>query len=622
MALNPDGTILWERFGYHITSKPVLRPDGSIYCINSDNDVCAFNSTGEVLWRYPTPGRAFLADAVGPGGVLCCTSDTGKLLVLSMGGNLLWERQFAGEIWNAPLISPDGTIYVSVFDGPLYALNADGTERWTVDTGSNTHNFVMALGAGGELYATYQRDGLIALTADGTERWVIDDIGLLGGITPSTGPDGIIYLTTWAEGGYPDLLQARNPDGSVRWMSLIDGPLTAPVIGDDGTIYITEYVMPNLYTGVSAYSPDGVRKWHKGELISQDNHVLYGRDDIIYYTSGDEFAALYAFNSDSSQRWVFEPGGDLLMPVISPDGMVYVGNRFAIGVETPSDFYAVNRDGVRQWTYQSTVGQVLSPAVDTAGVYIGYSGIMALKLDGSPLWNYDVESRFTAPVIGANGAIYFCNRYDMVCLDAGGAHLWTTNLPGIYEALTPAIGPDGMIYAVNGRVAAISKDGVPVWSVELPGSSSTAPVVGVDGTIYVSRNKRVPEPPEVHGLFALTPDGEVKWRFESESGFYCAPALAADGTVYVNGWSEGSLYAIDRLGYLRWRLTAGIELNSFMTLGDDGMIYFSGLDGSLYAVRNDGSLQWSSAYGGGAMVLGADGTLYSCRKGVMFAFHD
>jgi outer membrane protein assembly factor BamB len=71
---------------------------------------------------------------------------------------------------------------------------------------------------------------------------------------------------------------------------------------------------------------------------------------------------------------------------------------------------------------------------------------------------------------------------------------------------SPAIGPDGVIYAntSTGGLAAVSPEGKALWQfVGDDAQPLASPVVGMDGTIYYSTEKH---------LFAVSPQGQLVWK--------------------------------------------------------------------------------------------------------------
>ncbi len=104
----------------------------------------------------------------------------------------------------------------------------------------------------------------------------------------------------------------------------------------------------------------------------------------------------------------------------------------------------------------------------------------------------------------------------------------------------------------------------------------TPPVVGLDGTVYVSLSR--------HGLVALNPNGTKKWVFEKEYFPCFPPALGKMGTIYFapkGGIEEkGLLHAVAPDGTEMWRCAVGsgeteqyVRYASPPWVGEDGSVY-------------------------------------------------
>src|SRR5260221_2371632 len=62
------------------------------------------------------------------------------------------------------------------------------------------------------------------------------------------------------------------------------------------------------------------------------------------------------------------------------------------------------------------------------------------------------------------------------------------------------------------------------WTLEVGGSMDSTPAIGPDGSIYACTFKG--------RLFAISPDGRIQWTFKAAREIRSSPALGADGTLY------------------------------------------------------------------------------------------
>ncbi|GAC1314728.1 MAG: hypothetical protein NVSMB2_04670 [Chloroflexota bacterium] len=316
-----------------------------------------------------------------------------------------------------------------------------------------------------------------------------------------------------------------------------------------------------------------------------------------------------------------------------------------------------------------------SAAVGSDGtIYIGlHSGTLFALRDppgaGNQLaarWSFHPpggSSWHTTPAIGHDGTLYVGFSVDNASPDAAGrlyalqapaagidpTIVWSVDLGPGRQTSSPAIGPDGTIYAMGGmgRLSAIAPDGTVGWTAQVGPVLKSSPALGPDGTVYV---------PSLNGkLYAVEPPadasgttGTIKWTFRfaeypgtrapviSHSppagadgiGSGASPAVAPDGTIYV-GANNSNLYAISPDGRLVWLFEAEREIAGIWStpaLSRDGStLYFGANKGGIYAVdRVNGSLHWrfpivGSVYSSPA--LDATDTLYTgSTVGHVFAF--
>ncbi|MDD5189061.1 MAG: PQQ-binding-like beta-propeller repeat protein, partial [Methanoregula sp.] len=104
------------------------------------------------------------------------------------------------------------------------------------------------------------------------------------------------------------------------------------------------------------------------------------------------------------------------------------------------------------------------------------------------------------------------------------------------------------------------------------------------------------------------------WSYTTSSkGYvYSSPVIGADGMVYI-GSADRKLYALRANGTLNWSYTTGNIISGAPAVASDGTIYIGGRDSKLYALRADGTLKWSYTFGSqvwGSPVIGDNGVIY------------
>lgn len=209
---------------------------------------------------------------------------------------------------------------------------------------------------------------------------------------------------------------------------------------------------------------------------------------------------------------------------------------------------------------------------------------------------------------------------------------WSYSQPGDNTfGSSPAVGPDGTIYMLQGantllgglQLEAISPTThQPIWSWNDPTAGTvatkTTPAVAPGGTVYVNATGGAPG--DV-GVIALGPGGVVRWRLTNFSPVG-SPTIGSDGTVYVADTSS-SVHAIDpTTGSVMWSYTdpapSSFGSNGTPSLSPVGDTLYTTSGAHLLALtggRQGGRLLWSYApatagFVGSTAVVGSDGTVY------------
>lgn len=294
-ALNPDGSIEWEKVFNEGLFSPAIGPSGTIY-VPGTRHLYAFTPAGDPVWTVPynistsrssalvispqgilfevnSSGWLSAIDpfgtvatqlwalnaqcipatlAMGPSGSLYCgtTSNNSSPAFdsISSNGQLQWSYPMGSIVLLAPTITSYGTIFVVSSGGEIYALNEDGAILYTVlDIHQETVSAV--LGPGGLLYVAgiYQSQyRLIALSQTGlilqwSEICYQAPNSLCYPFNSITSLEvdsaGTLYVGTNSSG-----LIAINSNGGLVWAYTEippgEGSLSPMAIGANGTMYV------------------------------------------------------------------------------------------------------------------------------------------------------------------------------------------------------------------------------------------------------------------------------------------------------------------------------------------------------------------------------------------------
>jgi outer membrane protein assembly factor BamB len=292
------------------------------------------------------------------------------------------------------------------------------------------------------------------------------------------------------------------------------------------------------------------------------------------------------------QPWAFQTQKGLFLEgVIDEDGTIYIGSA-------DTYFYAINPDGTLKWKFatgdiiDSTAilaadGTIFVPAGDGYLYALDANGAMKWKL--SALGNLGFIKWWEGHIaMGHDGTLYAGNddRHLYAVSQAGDIDWTYTTLDQVWSAA--AVATDGNLYfgANDFIVRSATPAGVRRWSALTLGPVASSPMIYADGsTIVVGSFDGYVHAYDVD-------DGKELWTFAANDHIYATPALAADGTIYV-GSADGTMYALNPDGSLKWRYDTLDPIRSSASIDADGNLYFGCGDGRLYCLRDDGTRLWS-----------------------------
>ncbi len=359
---------------------------------------------------------------------------------------------------------------------------------------------------------------------------------------------------------------------NIAWSTLSDRLFSGPVVvAEDGTIYAAGW-LGFFGTSLLAFDGNGTLKWSL-DCPNTTAGVCLGMDGSVYVPGG----GLMALSPDGQLKW---RGPNVGATTVGTDGTIY-----ACGL---SSFCALSPDGDVKWEYYTDGRKVRGPAVAANGNVYGLEDywspeigrLLALDSKGKLLWEQAVSGFEVSDLLVApdSSVIYYSRSQGILyCYGPNGELNWSFSTGMSFvpydEAVAgdPCLGTseDGTIYLVADRPWYVSKpnppyeslffaltsDGDPKWSLEIPGSPGSNMAIGANGTIYVGAIADG----TTDTLFSFQPDGTENWRTEING--------ASD--LVIGG--EGVLYLAD------WGLTAIAEYGTIdISLLLDGSWYYAG----------------------------------------------
>jgi outer membrane protein assembly factor BamB len=347
----------------------------------------------------------------------------------------LWNTDFvSGNLFVSPSISiaSNGTLYLGSNDGYVYALSPTNP--------ANNH------------VIWKKRVINVAQYPDTSQLYT----------TPVISSDGTIYI-----GSNEGYLYALNPDSTIKWSYYAGHPLqSSPIIDNsNNTIYFgagySVYAIGDAeYRGypkwLSPFNTNG--RVYSSPAIGYTGKLYFGSDDGYVYAV-DKFTGLYEWSFNASTTLPVGVHPIYTSPTVDLSNNVIIGNgSYMNGV-----LYCFDGDtGNELWNkgYDPDIGPFYN-AVAVYGDTIYLSTIAYVyainRVTGDEKYKFSRSNYYyTSPIIDNNGKLFFASL-----------NAYTNN--GILHSLTD----NGAQFIQN-------------WSYNVSPGRLSPPVIGSDGTIYIS----------------------------------------------------------------------------------------------------------------------------------------
>ncbi len=328
---------------YGTTSWPGMTADADTAYVAYNQYVYAVNlASGTEKWRYPTEKPkatvTFFAEPflTGDGQLIVGSYDHNLYSLAVETGQVRWTFSQAKDRYiGSPLVTED-MIYAPNADGNLYALDLNGQLKWTFTSEQPLWSQPTLNKDGNTVYLSSMDQRVYALQADtGSKQWETVDLGGAVVASPIPGPDGTLYVGTFAG----EMLALDNATGSVKWRYPTTAWVWSAVALDDHNIYFGD-IKGNLHA-VAMTGGEKVWMIETSQTISSKPLI---KGEQIYYTT--EGPAVYAIDLNGHPLWEQNLGGNIYAPVHA------AGDALLI-TPTSKDalLVALTDGGATRWTF-------------------------------------------------------------------------------------------------------------------------------------------------------------------------------------------------------------------------------------------------------------------------------
>ncbi len=648
LCVNPDGTERW-RFPVpgSISAAPALADDGTIYFVSSLGSLFALTPAGQKVWEYKSAsGSLGGSPVVGPDGTIYYGVQDGNLHAVSPAGQRRWAFKTGDALSGTPAVAADGTIYFAAHDRNIYALFPSGYKRWAAATEGRNGSSV-AIGADGSVYAVcddklYAIPGSSPLAAGQWPKFNRDARqtgrgALLPQVTLANPTNGASFLQS-------DTIRfaatASSPNGAI---ARVEFRLGDTVVGTDADApYEFDWVRPPVgvlgvnarvvdQVGASAVTPSArIRVAAVGaapQIVSSPAPATIGPGETVNLTVEALGQPPLNFQWFKDGRaMVQETNATLTLknttPAMSARYSARVANGGGQAVSEPALITVLLPPKV-YWS-QDGGSDGRPPALGPSGNIFtsgNPGGLQCRNRAGALVWMLDGAAS-TEIVVADDGALYFGQANQLVCVSPTGRELWRKPTTGLVEGLARTAGDTIYLTTDAGVLEAWSLSGTNRWRFPTLLARATSPSITTEGNIvFAAGDGRI---------YLVAPDGSKRWEHDTFSPTLTKASIGADGVIILGVGAK--ILALNPNGTLRWEFTAAGRAAQPI-IGPDGTVYVGSADprittvpikGQAVALNADGSVRWELELPApviGAGSLAADGTWFVCPGPEVFSLN-
>ncbi len=370
----------------------------------------------------------------------------------------------------------------------------------------------------------------------------------------------------------------------------------------------TQTVAISTATVENSVTPGVVERKPDWSLVVAGNAIMSpitAVNGLVYFGSEDNY--LYAVDSAArAVRWKFKAGGTIRSQPAVSMAMVFIASDdgYVYGVSNSTGIQVWKQQIAKAPTPRDPLGAGVpftsSPTLQGSILYVGSWEADLDALDaqtGKVLWTFATGKGFPiyiTPQISDGLVLFGDYAGNFFGVDARkGTQSWVFQTDeGTYNNGIAIANHVVYLLTSNGLHALDAKTGKSLWvNTDSAGGGFETPIYE-DGVLYIDANR--PDTYYPVGAYDATNGAFLRLVFPMAnlSAIYLASPTLGKTLLYIGLYSD-AFYAVDRKsGSIMWKIPVMSATSGSIPVGVvstaaimDGMVYFAGMDGVLYAVK-------------------------------------
>ena len=247
------GDIFFAQAGGRWIAAPLL-VDGTIFAPNTDNNLYALDTYGNLKWSFETSAPIWASTTINEDMLYLASMDNTLYALDTENGMVVWQTELDGTVVSAPHLGEDGKLYVGTFNNEVLALDSQtgeilwrfATEDWVWGAPVLSDGVLYITDLSGKVYAVD--------TSDQSILWQYKGNGAISGSVLLL-EESVIFATL---GGN---LYSLNLEGGLRWQAAIgveDGEFAGTPVATENSILIAALEAEAI---LYAYNTEGTLQW-------------------------------------------------------------------------------------------------------------------------------------------------------------------------------------------------------------------------------------------------------------------------------------------------------------------------------------------------------------------------